>query len=107
MNAIASHVGAEKKSPVGLRSTAMGRPRRRRHWQADNRPDARSAAPSDLLGLDRKLEFRPTLVQGLERAPTFQPRKLITETEMDARAEGHVLVRPSLNIERLGRYVCR
>jgi hypothetical protein len=65
------------------------------------------AAQSDLFRLDRKLKSRPTLVQGLERAPVLQPRKLITETEMDARAEGHVLVRLAFEIERAGQYVCR
>ena len=43
--------------------------------------------------LDRKPQFRPPLVQRHKRTFAFQPRKLIAETEMDPRAERHVVVR--------------
>src|SRR6516162_9892242 len=79
----------------------------RYHRQADDGPKARSAAPSDLCGLDCQLEFWPARVQSLERAFGFQARELMAEAEMDACAEGHVVVRPTLEIELLGRFVCR
>src|SRR5262245_9169826 len=79
----------------------------RYHRQADDRAKARSAAPSDLCGIDRQFEFRPASVQSLECAFAFEPRELMAETEMDACAKGNVAIGPSLEIELFGQDVCR
>ena len=77
------------------------------HRQADDRPNARSPAPLDLRELDCQLKFWPARVQSFKRAFALQTRELMAETEMNARAKGNVVVRPSLEIELLGHRVCR
>src|SRR5215469_16772486 len=74
--------------------------------QTDNRPYSGSTAPTDLPRLNRQPKFRPAHIQSLERAFAFQPRELMTETEMDPCPEGNMAVGPSLKIELFGEHVC-
>src|SRR5438270_13077005 len=73
----------------------------RRHRQAFDRAHAGALAPSDLALVDRERELGPTAKQRLEGARALDARELMTETEMDAGAEGEMAVRPAREVELL------
>ena len=59
----------------------------------------------NLRRLNRQPERRPAREQRLQCANAFDTRELVAETEMNARPEREMPVRPPLEIEALGTLV--
>jgi hypothetical protein len=57
--------------------------------------------------IDGETELRPAHKQRLQRTGRLDPRKLVAEAEMDARAEGDMAVRLSREVEVLRLLVHR
>src|SRR3984893_12690428 len=71
-----------------------------------DRLHACALAPFDLRLIDRQLQFRPAPEQGLQRARSLDTRELMAEAKVNSGAEGQMPVRPALEIELLGSFVC-
>ena len=63
------------------------------------RSETRSLPPANIVRRHRQCKLRPAPEKGLERAFALNARELVTEAEMDARAEGEMSVGPPLQIE--------
>ena len=66
-----------------------------------NGPEARPLPPKNGLHRHGQLELRPALEERFERALSLDTGELVTQTEMDPRAEREMAVGSPLQIERL------